>query len=285
MNCEEVKVNLVLLAYDELREEEQADLELHLRGCAECREESLAMAAMTGVLAQETVPEVSPNMLAASRMRLDEALDEAAESTWSMRLRAALMGTWQHLYAAPALATLLVGVGFLGGNFVTRYQVDHAPKPTSPFSATIGEGVIGSINDIVATPEPGVVQVKYTRMVPTMFQGRLDEPQVRELLTLATQRPGDSEVHKTSVGILVDACKAGNICDHGEGQAPGYRDVLLQRLRYDQSASVRLRALEGLGRYIGEDPKVRDAVLESLMSDSNAEVANPCHWNAGARRG
>ena len=43
-------------------------------------------------------------------------------------------------------------------------------------------------------------------------------------------------------------------------------------LRYDKSAAVRLRALEGLQPYIGEDQKVRDAVLESLMRDGSAEV-------------
>ena len=272
MNCEEVKVQLVLLAYDELREEEQADLELHLRGCAGCREESLALTAMTGVLAQETVPEVTPNMLAASRMRLDEALDEASESTWGMRVRAALLGTWQHLYAAPALATLLVGMGFLGGNLVTRYQVAHAPQPQKPFVATEGEGVIGNISGIVTTPDPDVVQVKYTQMVPMMFQGRIDEPQVRQLLTLAAQRNSDNGVRATSVDLLAKECKAGHVCEHGEGQSTGVRDALLVSLRYDKSPAVRLRALEGLGRYIGEDQKVRDAVLESLMRDSNAEV-------------
>src|SRR6187402_1128663 len=102
MNCEEVREQLVLLAYDELREEERADLELHLRGCAGCQEESLAFTTMTEVLALEAMPEVTPNMLAASRMRLDEALDEAGESTWGMRVRAAMLGTWRHLYAAPA---------------------------------------------------------------------------------------------------------------------------------------------------------------------------------------
>jgi hypothetical protein len=43
-------------------------------------------------------------------------------------------------------------------------------------------------------------------------------------------------------------------------------------LRYDKNANVRMKALEGLQPYIGEDMRVRDAVLESLMKDSDPRV-------------
>ena len=43
-------------------------------------------------------------------------------------------------------------------------------------------------------------------------------------------------------------------------------------LRYDKDAGVRMKALEGLQRYIGQDRRVRDAVLEALMHDSDAQV-------------
>ena len=35
---------------------------------------------------------------------------------------------------------------------------------------------------------------------------------------------------------------------------------------------VRLKALEGLSRYVDKDQRVRDAVLESLMHDKNSGV-------------
>jgi hypothetical protein len=43
-------------------------------------------------------------------------------------------------------------------------------------------------------------------------------------------------------------------------------------LRYDKDAGVRLKALEGLQRYVGQDRRVRDAVLEALMHDPDAAV-------------
>ena len=43
-------------------------------------------------------------------------------------------------------------------------------------------------------------------------------------------------------------------------------------LRYDRSATVRQKALDGLEPYVGEDMQVRDAVLEALMNDPDAKI-------------
>ncbi len=274
MKCDAVQEQLVLLAYGELSDDEQAEVELHLRGCAECTEESAALVRMAAALSTEPIEELSPNLLASSRLRLDEALDEASTSTWGMRLWSQLVGTWQHLYAAPALATLLVGAGFLGGNLFTRYQVANAPKPQPPvIMSAESDGVIGTVSGIVTTPDPEVVQVKYNRIVPMTFQGRIDEPQVRQLLMLAAEKSQDNDLRVQSVNYLAKECRAGHQCEHGNAaDGTGFRDALMVSLRYDKSPAVRLKALEGLQPYIGEDQRVRDAVLESLMRDSNAEV-------------
>jgi hypothetical protein len=43
-------------------------------------------------------------------------------------------------------------------------------------------------------------------------------------------------------------------------------------LRYDKNAGVRQKALEGLEPYVAQDVRVRDAVLEALMNDSDARI-------------
>jgi hypothetical protein len=273
MKCEEAIEQLVLQAYDDLSLEEQAELELHLHGCAACETERESISAFRMEMAGEAIPEVSPNLLTASRMRLDSALDEACESTWGMRLRAALLGTWQHVATAPALATFLVGMGFLSGSLLTRYQAAHASVPphTGIYSPD-SEGKVASISGIAQTSDPNVVQVSYNRTVPTTFTGRVDEPQLRQLLMRAAESGTDSDVRARSVILLANECKAGR-CEHGKDAGDiGVRDALLVRLRYDKSPAVRLGALDGLQRYIGEDQKVRDAVLETLMRDKSADV-------------
>ena len=50
------------------------------------------------------------------------------------------------------------------------------------------------------------------------------------------------------------------------------RDALIYALQYDTNPGVRLKALDGLGRFVKDDVRVRDAVLEALVNDSNPGV-------------
>ena len=276
MTCDQAKEQLILQAYDELGEADRAELQLHLPGCPECETEVAALNVFAEQLSVELLPDVSPNLLAGSRMRLDEALDGAGGMTWANRLGNFLAGTWRHLYAAPALATLLVSIGFLSGNLLARYQLSQVrarPMPPQIGFTNEAESTIGNVSGVYAVPGSDTVQVKYNRIVPTVFQGSVDAPQVRQLLMLGAQKGADNEVRATSVGYLVDECLAGHHCEHASaGESTGLRDTLLVSLRYDKSAAVRLRALQGLKPFVAEDLKVRDAVLESLSSDPSADV-------------
>lgn len=273
MTCDEVKNQLVLLAYEELSKEEQVDLEFHLHGCPECAAELSALNAFSGAMQQEVLPVVTPNLLTAARMRLDDSLDEAGYGSLGQRLREGLRNTWRHLYAAPALATLLLGCGFLSGSLLTRYQAAHIPQVQVLTASNDSEGAISEISGISPTSDPNVVQVHYSRVVPTTFQGRIDEPQVRQLLMMGAQKSADNTVRADSVSYLARECSVGRLCEQAAGaEGHGSRDTLLVRLRWDSSPAVRLKALEGLSRFVAEDQKVRDAVLESLISDTSAEV-------------
>jgi anti-sigma factor RsiW len=276
MKCEEVQEQLVLLAYGELGEDEQADVELHLHGCPECTGELNGVLLLREQMAQEMLPEVSPNLLAASRMRLDEALDEAGTGTWAMRLRAQLVGTWRHLYAAPALATFLMGAGFLGGTWLAQYQARVASADAPQKSIVLSDQAhsrVGAVRSIVQDPASGRVEVAYDRVVPETYQGSMNEPQLRQLMMIAAKQTEDSQIRAQSVSFVADECKAGRRCEHtGAGEGGGFRDELLQVLRYDKSPMVRMTALEGLKPYVAEDRAVRDALLESLSHDRDANV-------------
>jgi HEAT repeat protein len=43
-------------------------------------------------------------------------------------------------------------------------------------------------------------------------------------------------------------------------------------LHYDNNPGVRLKAIEGLGSFVKDDMRVRDAVLGALVSDANPGV-------------
>jgi hypothetical protein len=268
MNCDNAQQNIVLAHYGELPDELQFPLEQHLGHCEDCRREWNALLALNEELALVPVLEPSPNLLAASRMRLDEALDELPPRSVRERLWGSTFRWLGFLRGAPALATLLVGAGFLSGNVLVRYQVaqERARAISDPVTTIKqpADGVIASVSGIVQTPNSDIVQVKYNRLVPEVIQGSLDNPQVRQVLMLGTKLATTNDVHADSVALLANQCRTGS-CD-------GFRTALMDRLRNDKSPQVRLTALEGLQPYVAQDQGVRDAVLNSLMHDKSADV-------------
>jgi len=273
MKCEMVRENIILANYGELPDELAVALEQHLAGCEDCRREWNAMRILEERLALLPVIEPSPNLLAQARMRLDDALDMIPPHGFLTRLRSNFFAWMGHVQSAPALATLLLGVGFLAGNFTYRYQVAHAPKQLqAPVRlSNPADGSIANVTGIVQTPNSELVQVKYNRMVPESMEGSLDSPAIRELLLMGTHAAADNGVRVNSVSLLANECRAGHACVGG-ADPKGIRNQLLVSMLYDEDAGVRLKALEGLQQYVGQDPRVRDAIAEALSRDPSAEV-------------
>ena len=270
MKCEQAQQHIVLVTYGELPDEQTAALERHLEECEACSNELRALLAMHEALAVRPVLEPTPNLLAQSRMRLDEELDLIPPHGLLTRLRGNLYAWLGYLKSAPALATLLVGVGFLSGNFVNRYEVAHQPKVPSPvILSNTANGTIADITGIAQTPNSEVVQVTYNRVTPETVQGSLDDPQIRRLLMIGAKPAASSGVRTDSVALLANECRVGHECVSGSGSI---RNALMGSLRNDANPTVRLAALDGLQPYVAADERVRDAVMQALMHDPNAKV-------------
>jgi hypothetical protein len=272
MKCETAKENILLASYDELPDEYAIPLEQHLDGCEDCRSELDALSEFDEHLALLPVVEPSPNLLAQARVRLDEELDAIPPHGIFTQFRRGLVAWMGHLQSAPALATLLLGVGFLAGNFTYRYEVAHAPKPKSTVTLSKPtQATIANVTGIVQTPNSELVQVKYNKLVPETMEGSLDSPEIRQLLLVGANAAATNGVRADSVSLLAHECTAGHACT-GENDGQDIRNALLVSLRYDKNAGVRMKALEGLQHYVGQDQRVRDGVLEALMHDSDAKI-------------
>lgn len=272
MKCEIASDSIVLMMYGELPDELAGGLEQHLIECESCREEVETLRLFDEQLAILPVVEPSPNLLAQSRMRLDDALDMMPPHGFVTRLQTNFLRWMGNVQSAPALATLLVGVGFLAGNFTYRYQVAHEVKPKGPvYISHPADGVVANVTGIVQIPNSELVQVNYNRVVPETMEGSLDSPEIRQLLLVGTSAAATDRVRMHSVSLLTDECKLGHECQTTP-DGKGIRHALMVSLRYDQDAGVRMKALEGLQQYVGQDQHVRDAVAEALMSDPDAGV-------------
>src|SRR5207302_8544739 len=163
MKCQSARDCIVLLSYGELPDELAGVLEQHLMGCEDCTEELEAFRRFEERLATTPVLEPSPNLLAQSRLRLDDALDMIPPHGFLTQLRTNFFRWVGNIQSAPALATLLLGLGFLTGNFTHRYQIVNAPKPPAQPPLTVAhpsEGVGAKVTGVVQTSHAEVGQVE-----------------------------------------------------------------------------------------------------------------------------
>jgi hypothetical protein len=294
MSCQFANKPIIAAAYGELAGEQMRELERHMGGCAECHKEWEQLQALKLLVDANPVLEPEANLVARSRLRLDEALDALPPWRWYERLGRQLMNSFANLQAAPVAACLLVAVGasagLLGGYQVAQKRAARTAaiqtmqaaqgqiKPASAASMAVPAGIASiassslssaSISSIIRQPGSQMVEVRYNQVVPQRIEGSLDDPAIRQLLMQASQNSASAKVRNDSVELLAAACRAGHGC---QAAGTGIRHALLAALRNDVSARVREKALKGLEPYVAEDVRVRDAVLEALMNDGNPRI-------------
>ena len=287
MNCELAHERIVTAAYGELPDDQLHELERHLGDCGDCRKEREQLLAMKVLADALPLVEPGPNLVARSRLRLDEALDALPPLRWYERLAQKMMNNVASLQAAPVAAALLlvagIGAGSLGGYEVAQNRTAHAAAAITatatihpsalpgaqadPAAAEPAMANVASVSSVVREPGNEMVEVSYNQLVPRHIQGSLDDPAIRQLLMLATENSTSAGVRDDSVGLLAAECRAGHGC-----QGAGIRDALMVALRYDRNAGVREKALEGLEPYVAEDTRVRNAILEALLNDSDPRI-------------
>jgi anti-sigma factor RsiW len=114
MNCEVAHERIVTAAYGELADEQTHELERHMAGCPECRTEREQLLALKVLADAHPVLEPPANLVARSRLRLEEALDALPPMRWYERLGQRMMNNFASLQAAPVAACLLLVVGGSG---------------------------------------------------------------------------------------------------------------------------------------------------------------------------
>ncbi len=280
MNCELAHERMVMAVYGELSDELAHELDRHVTGCAECRKEREQVRALKVLSDAPPVAEPGANLVARARLRLDEALDALPPKRWYQRFGERMMNNFASLQAAPVAALLLLvagaGAGILGGYEYAQNRAAHAADAQSatldgikvqPQTALPALSNVANISAIVRQPNSEIVDVSYNQLVPRQVEGSLDDPQIRQLLMLATENNSSPGVHDDSVSLLAAECRAGHSC-----QPAGIREALMVALRYDRSPKVRQKALEGLEPYVADDVRVRDAVLEAVLDDNDPAI-------------
>ena len=264
MKCEWVKENITLHVYDELADDARYELEQHVARCAECAQE-LKGAREFRALMQEPAAEPDANLLAASRMKLQEGLEAVVQggfwSKWALD-----PAVWlRQVRFSPALASAILLAGFAGGVGATysalpgmRVGLGSGANGSAP-----AEAAISGIRSIAQEPGSDRVSIKYDTVSTQETQGSLNDQRIQQLLLFAARNNYSSGVRMDSVNLLT---RTPNNNDWR------VREALIYALRYDSNPGVRLKSLDALGTYVKEDVSVRDAVVQTLVNDTNSGI-------------
>ena len=268
MKCDWVQQNIVFYVYNELEDDARYEVEQHLARCPECAAELKLTRKLHATLSQSPVAEPTPNFLAASRMRLQEALETTQQGGILQRLVFEPITWLRQIRMSPALAAVIFMVGLGGGIGVTYNFMENRPSgsefanidPTSK-QAPIEASTITGIQSVTQEPGSNQVSIKYNTVSTQEAQGSLNDQRIQQLLLFAARNNFNSGVRMDSVDLLTQAPNETNV-----------REALLYALRNDSNPGVRLKALDGLSGFVKSDTQVRDAVLQALISDNNSGV-------------
>jgi hypothetical protein len=266
MKCEWVRENIVLQVYSELADDARHELEQHVARCGDCAAELKAEQEFHALLAQDRAPDPTPNLVADSRMRLQEALETTKQgSVWS-RLAFDPAIWLRQVRFSPALASAILILGFAGGvtttyKFYGSHPTNIAETQNPNIPAVPTEASITGISSIVQQPGTNQISIKYNTLSTQEAQGSLNDDKIQQLLLYAARNNYNTGVRVDSVDLLSKST--------GDMQV---REALMYTLQNDTNPGVRLKSLDALGNYVKNDTNVRDAVLRALVNDTNSGV-------------
>ena len=228
---------------------------------ADCAAELKAEQEFHALLSNELAGEPSANLLAASRMKLQESLETAEQGGFWRRLAFDPANWLRQVRFSPALASVILILGFAGG-IGTSYKVFARPAqgPVVSTAAPVESSITG-IQSITQQTGTNQIDIKYNTVSTQEAQGSMNDQRIQQLLLFAARSNYNSGVRMDSVDLLTQKPDVSQV-----------RDALLYALRYDTNPGVRLKALDGLGGFVKDDVRVRDVVLEALVNDANPGV-------------
>src|SRR6202044_4083011 len=161
MKCEWVRENITLQVYGELADDARHELEQHVARCADCAAELKAEQEFHDLLSQESAAEPTPNLLTASRMRLQEALETAEQGGFWRRLVFDPTNWLRQVRFSPALASAILILGFAGGVGTSYRILAHPPQGPTIATPPPVESSITGIRSITQEAGTDKINIKY----------------------------------------------------------------------------------------------------------------------------
>ena len=242
MNCEKGNELLAGWMDDQLTEAARAEMEAHLAGCAECRQQMEANRQLWVSMGAVPVPPPSDKM----PVRFDAMLDTYKQEELS-RVPGILFYLRQLFAVRPgftwAYSVILVVAGVGVGYLLNRSGVPAATAPAA------GLGTVAS-----AAPATGSDKEQMQALSSQVHE-------MREMVLLALLENPSASERIRGVSYTSEISKVNS----------NVINALLSTLNNDPNSNVRLMTLEALTHY-ADDPAVREGLVQSILQQDSPLV-------------
>jgi len=269
MSCEANRRQIVLMIYDELAEAERRELDQHVRGCDACADAVVEERRLSLLLEHGTAVEPPVDLLERCRSDLRVALGAGGPVELAARLADAVpvpTATRPAPRGRPWRLRLWPAWALV--LLAGGFFAGRALPGTGLLSLGGGQGTSGEGGATIANVD---------------FHDS-DQGSGRVRLTFDTLRrtalegtASDPRIRSVLVDTLRDNVNAGLRLEaidvlrrHADDRE--VRRALLRAVREDANPGARLKALEALQERAGEDAEVRGAIVQALLSDTNPGV-------------
>lgn len=280
---------LQLYVHGELEQKERTDYERHIQSCSQCQRELEEWNNLNAVLDKyEPIP-ADEALLSEARQELTQILNTRVEKRhlWD-NLKEYFSNIFPSYKVAVGGATL-IAIGFLVGYLFTQSTKYELPSTTVSANNTTNFGEplsssprISNVRFIDSDDADGEVEFTFDAVMPVRMKGRVDDPNVQKVLAHALLSDLNPGVRLQSVSALTSELNPPQLEDE-------LMDALISAVRFDKNPGVRQVAMQALQQY-RKDPKVRQALLDVLVRDQTAGLRIAAiniltTWNGESIRG
>ncbi|HTR82664.1 MAG TPA: HEAT repeat domain-containing protein [Bacteroidota bacterium] len=279
MKHDQFKEWLSLSAVGELTPDEEDLLNIHLRSCAECREELAAIKKFTSAIAGHRPVEVTDLMLEEARTQLRKillerhlrhrAFDTALDAVRDFFVR-------EYRFALGGIALTLLGV-LVGYSLFSRPEkteekpiaVEHPyvqqakQTGTDDESFTQGNTRTSNVRMMNSNAGDGMIEFTFDAVTPMHVRGNINDEKIQKVLARALTTEDNPGVRLRTVSAIASQAHDQQAPD------PAVKTALISALKGDDNPGVRQEAMRALLRY-PFDGEIRDALVYTLMHDKNS---------------
>lgn len=268
MKHENYKELLELNVLGELNKEEELELENHLFECDECSTEYAQLKKLYSVISTERPSTPTEANLMNARKRLFNTINsKTLQTTKSEKSNTSWYNIFSNNYIIAFGSVALVLIGFFVG-----YMLFNNPSPSLLTENSInldkidrGDVKIANVNFPDKFSENGEFEFKLNEEKLASYKGSLDDVTVQKLLAAAINETENPGFKIKTANSFTELLPNNFIPDSK------IKDAFINSLMTDKNPGVRKSALQALISFQYDD-NIRDALLFVLENDDNASI-------------